>query len=214
MLAETFHVDDVKAEQLPIRFNVAPTQPVYAVAESRRENGRRQLGTFRWGLVPSWAKDVRIGSKMINARAEGIATKSAYQKALSRRRCIIPADAFYEWRNKQPYVISRTDGGPLAFAGLWELWRSPDDPNGALLRTCAIITTAANADVEPIHGRMPVMLAPDTWDEWLDPANEDVGTLVRLLVPAPVGELHSWPVSTRVNKADNEGADLVAPVSV
>lgn len=212
MLAETFHVDEIKTEQLPIRFNVAPTQPVYAVAESRRQNGRRHLGAFRWGLVPSWAKDLRIGSKMINARAEGIATKSAYQKALSRRRCIIPADAFYEWREKQPYVISRADGEPMAFAGLWEVWWDPDEASGEPLRTCTIITTTANADLESIHGRMPVMLAPEAWDSWLDPANEDIRSLVGLMIPAPAGELKAWPVSTRVNKADNEGPDLIARV--
>ena len=137
---------------------MAPTQPVYAVAEARGENPRRLLGTFRWGLVPSWARDPSIGSRMINARAEGIATKRAYQDALARRRCIIPADAFYEWRDKRPYAFARKDGDPMAFAGLWEVWRDPDRPDGEPLRTCVIITTEANEVVAPIHHRMPVVL--------------------------------------------------------
>src|ERR1700730_2484324 len=160
-LAERFAVDEVKAEPLPIRYNVAPTQPVYAIAESRGEHPRRMLGTFRWGLVPSWAKNPAIGSKMINARAEGVATKTAYKQALARRRCIIPADAFYEWQvvdgvgakaAKLPHAIRRRDGEPLAFAGLWEVWR---DPDGERLRSCVIITTAANNLVGTLPDPLP-----------------------------------------------------------
>jgi putative SOS response-associated peptidase YedK len=237
-LAEAFQVNEVTAEQLPIRFNVAPTQPVYAVAESRRaawvrgpdrdaENGRRLLGTFRWGLVPSWAKDPRIGAKMINARSEGLAGRTAYKKAFARRRCIVPADAFYEWQvvdgvadgrirgrgrgHKQPYAFRRRDGEPLAFAGLWELWRSPTQPESEPLRTCVIITTRANAVVEPIHGRMPAILPAGAWDAWLDPGNDDLETLQALLVPAPGEDLEAWAVSARVNKSENEGPDLIEP---
>jgi putative SOS response-associated peptidase YedK len=211
-LAETFEVDEVKADELPIRFNVAPTQPVYAVAESRGKNPRRMLGTFRWGLVPSWAKDPGIGNKMINARAEGIAAKPAYQQALARRRCIIPADGFYEWRDKVPYLFCRKDGQPMGFAGLWELWRPRADPDAEPLRTCVIITTEANELLAPIHDRMPVVLPRQAWGAWLDPAQRDLDRVQRLLVPSPASDLHAWPVSTRVNRADNEGPDLVVPV--
>jgi len=224
-LAEAFHVDEVTAEQLPIRFNVAPTQPVYAVAESRRENGRRLLGTFRWGLVPSWAKDPRVGAKMINARSEGLAGRTAYKKAFARRRCIVPADAFYEWQvlsgvadgpgqsrgRKQPYVFRRRDGEPLAFAGIWEMWRSRTQPDSEPLRTCAIITTRANAVVEPIHSRMPAILAAGAWDAWLDRGNDDLEMLQALLVPAPSQDLEAWAVSARVNKSENEGPELIEP---
>jgi putative SOS response-associated peptidase YedK len=224
-LAKTFVVDEVKAEELPIRYNVAPTQPVYAVAESRGERPRRLLGTFRWGLVPSWAKDPSIGNKMINARAESVATKNAYKRALATRRCIIPADAFYEWQKvsgetakgkatirKVPYVIQRRDGEPLAFAGLWEVWHSPADPDGEPLRSCVIITTQANELLAPIHDRMPVVLPPEAWASWLDPTNTDIEQVQRLLVPAPAGDLEAWPVSNRVSNAANEGPDLIEPL--
>jgi putative SOS response-associated peptidase YedK len=229
-LAKVFAVDDVKVDGLPRRYNVAPTQDVYAVAERRPtesgEKGRRQLGAFRWGLIPHWAKDSSVGNKMINARSEGIETKSAYQRALVRRRCIIPADAFYEWqvlegddaatgkkkRAKLPYVIRHQDGSPLAFAGLWELWRPPGDPDGEPTRSCVIITTAANELLAPIHDRMPVILPPGAWDRWLDPANDDLAAIRALLVPAPSDDFEAYPVSTRVNDVANEGPELVVPL--
>lgn len=224
-LAKAFAVDDVKVDELPVRYNVAPTQDVYAVAERRpKEAGekvRRQLGAFRWGLVPSWAKDPAVGNKMINARAEGIATKAAYKKALVRRRCIIPADAFYEWQvrsapgrknSKLPYVIRHRDGSPLAFAGLWEFWRPPGDPDAEPIRSCVIITTEANELLAPVHNRMPVILPPDAWDKWLDPTVDDVTGLRRLLVPAPAEDFEAFPVSTLVNDVAHEGPDLVIPL--
>jgi putative SOS response-associated peptidase YedK len=225
-LAKVFAVDDVKVSELPLRYNVAPTQDVYAIAERRpREEGekvRRQLGAFRWGLIPSWAKDPSVGNKMINARAEGIETKPAYKKALVRRRCIIPADAFYEWqlrsapserkRSKLPYVIRHKDGSPLAFAGLWEFWRPPDDPEAEPIRSCVIITTAANELLAPIHDRMPVILPPEAWDRWLDPSVDDAAALRRLLVPAPAEEFEAFPVSSLVNDVSHEGPDLVVPL--
>jgi putative SOS response-associated peptidase YedK len=224
-LAEVFKVDEVKVEQLPIRYNVAPTQDVYAVAERRpREEGdkvRRQLGAFRWGLVPSWAKELSVGSRMINARAEGIATKAAYKRALIRRRCIVPADGFYEWqvrgadgarRHKVPHLIRRRDGAPLAFAGLWEVWHDPEQPDAAPRRTCVIITTEANELLAPIHDRMPVVLPPGAWDRWLDPANDDLSAIRGLLVPAPPDELEAFPVNTLVNNVANEGPELIDPL--
>src|SRR3954469_16130380 len=194
ILAEQFVVDEVKLdEDLEPRWNVAPTLPVLVVAESR-SSGKRRLGTMRWGLVPSWAKDISVGNRMINARAESVASKPAYKRALARRRCIIPADVFYEWKVvgetttksgrkkqlRQPYAIARADGRPLAFAGLWEIWHD--------LRTCTIITTAANPKLAEIHPRMPVALPADGWDAWLDPANDDPDDLLRILAPIPAEE--------------------------
>jgi putative SOS response-associated peptidase YedK len=217
-LAETFHVDEVRVSELPIRFNVAPTQPVYAVAESPGRDRRRLLGAFRWGLVPPWARDPSVGGRMINARAEGIERRGAYKEALARRRCIIPADAFYEWQGspagggrKQPYAFARADGEPMAFAGVWESWHDRSRPDDPPLRTCAIITTAANEVVAPVHHRMPAILAGDAWDRWLDPGGVDPSGVMGLLVPFPAADLRAWPVGTRVNHAAHEGADLLAP---
>jgi putative SOS response-associated peptidase YedK len=235
-LAATFAVEEIRSEQLPIRYNVAPTQPVYAIADGRPpgpgKSGPRQLGTFRWGLVPSWAKSVAVGAGMINARAEGIASKPAYRNALIRRRCLIPADAFYEWQvapaaqptldglavgevggAKRPFAIRPRGGRPMGFAGLWELWRPPDEPD-ELLRTCTIITTEANSLLAPIHHRMPVVLDPTNWDTWLDRSNQDVDRLLDLLVPAPASGFLVYPVSTRVNKVANDDPSLLDPVDV
>jgi putative SOS response-associated peptidase YedK len=227
-LAETFHVDELRVVELPIRWNVAPTQPVYAVAESVGPAGplgspgparHRLLGAFRWGLVPPWARDPSVGGRMINARAEGIDRRGAFKEALARRRCLVPADAFYEWKatasprpGKQPYAFARVDTEPMAFAGVWESWRDRARPEDPPLRTCAIITTAANEVVAPVHHRMPVILAPGDWDEWLDPGAHDVARAKALLVPSPGAELRSWPVSHLVNHAAHEGAELLEPV--
>jgi putative SOS response-associated peptidase YedK len=224
-LARVFDVDEIKVEQLPLRYNVAPTHDVYAVAERRsKEDGKkpgRQLGAFRWGLIPFWTKDPSASNLMINARAEGIVSKAAYKRALSRRRCIIPADAFYEWqalatqgatgnkRSKLPYVIRHVDGSLMAFAGLWELWRPADQPDAEPIRSCVIITTHANDLVAPIHDRMPVVLAPSTWDHWLDPGVHDVAAVQSLLVPAPSADFEAYPVSSRVNGVANDGPDLI-----
>jgi len=236
-LAATFGVEEIRSEQLPIRYNVAPTQPVYAIADGRPagpgQRGPRQLGTFRWGLVPSWAKSLAVGAGMINARAEGIATKPAYRNALVRRRCLIPGDAFYEWQvgpagqatfdglamdgaggAKRPFAIRPRGGRPMAFAGLWEVWRPADEPDAELVRTCTIITTEANSLLAPIHHRMPVVLDPTSWDTWLDRSNQDVERLLDLLVPAPASGFVVYPVSTRVNKAANDDAGLLDPVDV
>src|SRR3954454_9586494 len=208
LLAELFKVDDVALDDdLERRWNVAPTLPVLAVAESR-SLGKRRLGTFRWGLVPSWAPDLSVGSLMINARAETVATKPAYADALRRRRCIIPADAFYEWkvldqRRRQPYAIAAADGRPMAFAGLWAAWRDANTIDSPWVRTCVMITTAANGSLAELHERMPVVLQPSAWDEWLAPANPDVAALARWFGGAPAGALEYWPVSTLVNKATN-----------
>ena len=220
-VAAFFAAEEVKTEELPLRYNVAPSQQVYAIAERRPRDGadqaQRQLGSFRWGLVPSWAKDPSIGNRMINARAETLSSRNAYKRALVRHRCIIPADAFYEWqirelegkRQKAPYVIRHRDGSPLAFAGLWEVWHDAEDQP---LRTCVIITIEANRLLAPIHDRMPVVLPPDAWDEWLDPENQDVSRLQKLLVPAPAKEFEAYEISTLVNNVRHEGPDLIEPI--
>ena len=182
----------------------------------------RELRVVRWGLVPFWAKDRSIGSRMINARAETVDVKPAFRAAFARRRCLLPADGYYEWQRpagdakaaKQPYYICRPDGGPLAFAGLYELWRDravPDDHPDAWLWTATIITTSAPDELGRIHDRMPMVIRPDLWADWLDPGNNDTGDARGLLAPAISGELMSYPVSTTVNSVRNNGPGLIEP---
>jgi putative SOS response-associated peptidase YedK len=174
------------------------------------------LDVVRWGLVPFWAKDAKIGDRMINARADKLLTSNAFKRPFERRRCIVPADGFYEWqkiagKRKQPWFIRRRDGEPLAFAGLWESWHDPSDEDAPPLRSCLVITTEPNELLAPIHDRMPVVLPESQWDAWLDVENHDVASLRELLVPFPAGELEAWAVSTRVNKTDNNGPELLEP---
>jgi putative SOS response-associated peptidase YedK len=209
LLAERFGVDDVRIEEHEARYNIAPRAEVPAI---RRRQDRTVLSSLRWGLVPSWAKDPKMGDRLINARAESVADKPAYRTAFERRRCIIPADGFYEWRKvagqrrKQPMFVHRRDGEPMAFAGLWEVWRENEDDDW--LRTCAIVTTHANDLLAPIHDRMPVILPERAWDTWLDPETSPE-TLQGLLVPVPDDIVVVYPVSPLVNSADNEGPELV-----
>ncbi len=200
-------------EEVSADYNVAPTRDVPIV---RVRGDERHLDYLRWGLVPRWAKDLRIGSKMINARAETVATKNSFRSAFAKRRCIVTADGFYEWKRldpktKHPMYIHRADGDPLAFAGLYERWT--DAENLREIHTCTIITTTPNEMMAEIHDRMPVLLSPQRWDEWLDPANADTESLQRLLVPAPDALLTSYAVSTEVNSVKNNNADLLAPIS-
>jgi putative SOS response-associated peptidase YedK len=196
---------------LDASYNVAPTNDVYAVLE---DGSTRHLDAFHWGLVPRWAKDPKIGSKMINARAETLASKNAYKPAFQKRRCIIPVTAFYEWqarpgqKAKQPYFIHHPDGEPYAFAGLWEVWKGPNKDQEPL-RSCTIITTAANGPMSAIHDRMPVILPRESWDTWLDRTNEDIELLGRLLVPAPPELIVMHPVSTEVNNVRHDGPALI-----
>jgi len=210
-LAGLFGVTDVRAGDLGPRWNVAPTMDLYSVAEG--SDGARRLGVFRWGLVPWFADDPRGGAKMINARAETVAEKPAFRQALERRRCILPADGFYEWlrtgKEKLPHLFAAADGSVLGLAGLWETWRPKDDPDPEPLRTCTIITTKANETMRPIHDRMPVVLPPTTWDRWLDRSETSTADLVELLVPAPEDLLVRRPVSQRVNNVKNEGSELL-----
>lgn len=215
-LARVLEVDEVEAPELPISWNVAPTQPVYAVAVS--SGGARRLRAMRWGLVPSWAKDPRVGSRLINARSETLTKKPAFRPLLRARRALVPVTGFYEWRRpqpgeaagKQPFYFHSADDEPLVLAGLWDLWR---DAEGAALRTCTIITTAANRTMAPVHHRMPVVVDRRDWQEWLRPEPLRPGRLEELLVPAPEGVLDAYPVSTAVNKASNDGPQLLEKVS-
>jgi len=193
----------------PARYNVAPTQPIPIV---RLAEGRRQFVLLRWGLIPAWVKDPRAFSLLINARGESVNDKPAFRNAMKRRRCLIPADGFYEWKDlggsKRPYVVRPRGGGPIAFAGLWESWMGP---NGEEMETAAIITTEASPDVAHVHHRMPVIVPPEAFDLWLDCANVDTKTASALIVPAPVGLLEAYEVSTAVNRVVNDTPALLDP---
>ena len=220
----------VTAPALPANFNVAPTNDVYGIVADKA--AQRELQIFHWGLVPSWAKDTKISSKMINARSETLAEKPAFKSVFRKHRLIMPMDGFYEWQAqaasdsvapvltktgkpvKQPMFIHRVDGQPLAVAGLWTTWR--DRAAGAdapWLHSCTIITTAANTTMQPVHDRMPVILPEAAWNEWLDPFNTDIESLQRLLVPAADDILTMHPVSTAVNNVRNKGAELIDEIS-
>jgi putative SOS response-associated peptidase YedK len=214
LLAERFDVEEIRVPELDQRFNITPRSLVPIVAVSKE---RRVLDVVRWGLVPSWAKDLSIGDRLINARAETIATKPAYKRAFEKRRCIVPADGFYEWRKvpgrkqKQPYFVFRRDREPLAFAGLWEIWHDPDDPDAERIRSCVIVTTRANHTLEGVHDRMPVVLPEEAWGAWLDPGNHDTRALAELLVPAPDDVLDLYAVRPLVNRPANDGRELLEP---
>jgi putative SOS response-associated peptidase YedK len=168
---------------------------------------QRSLDVLRWGLVPYFTKDLKKATRPINARAETASASAMFRAALAKRRCLVPADAFYEWKSlpdgKQPYAIARADGAPLAFAGIWESWR---DPDGEILRSFAILTTAANADMAPLHTRMPVILEEDDWRAWLGEIDRDPLALLR---PSPDGVVRTWPVSRAVNSVRNNGPALL-----
>jgi putative SOS response-associated peptidase YedK len=232
-LVEEFGVDRmVVAEQLAPNYNVAPTDEVYAVVERVDKEqpsapAQRQLRVVRWGLVPSWAKDAKIASKLINARAETLAEKPAFRKPFAVRRCLLPADGYYEWytdegaadtpggkRPKQPYFIRNRGGGVLPMAGLYEFWRDPNAEPDAdpWLWSSVVITTEATDDLGRLHDRMPMLVEPENWARWLDPQVTAVEGLRELLVPAASGRLEAYPVSTQVNDVRNDGPQLVERV--
>ncbi|MDY0167321.1 MAG: SOS response-associated peptidase [Thermoguttaceae bacterium] len=213
VIAEHF---DLPGELPPLapRYNIAPTQPVPVVRlDSHATPLRREMAALHWGLIPHWAKDASIGSRMINARADTVAEKPAYKAALRRRRCLLPADGFYEWHSeggrKQPYFFSLQGDGLFAFAGLWERWEGPDH---TCIESCTLLTTEPNPLVRPIHNRMPVLLPQDAYDLWLDPAEQDPGRLLPLLCPYPAGPMRARAVSTVVNSPRNDSPDCIAPV--
>jgi putative SOS response-associated peptidase YedK len=212
-LVKFFVIDERRDDDLGPNYNVAPTDPIRAVAA---HEDKRFLVTFRWGLVPRWADSPKVAATMINARAETVATKPAFRDALRRRRCLIPADGFYEWRTneagvKVPHFIHAADGAPLAFAGLWETWRDREDPDRPPLRTCTIITRAAEGPVTALHDRMPLALPRNEWSTWL--AADATQSETVALLHAPAADLVFHPVSTRVNAVANNDPTLLEPVA-
>jgi putative SOS response-associated peptidase YedK len=195
--------------QLPLRYNIAPTQQVPVV---RAVEGGRQLAMMKWGLIPSWADDPKIGYSLINARSETAATKPSFRAAMKSRRCLIPADGFFEWKKegkkKLPIYFRRQDDQPFAFAGLWERWSKAGDP----VESCTILTTSANELVQPYHVRMPVILSQRDYTAWLDPQTTDAAKLSYLFEPCRVDELTAYPVNPVVNNARHEGADCIEAV--
>ncbi len=197
-------------EEMPLRYNIAPSLDIPLVPN----DGENRVQHFRWGLVPSWAKDPKIGNRMINARGETLAEKPSFRTAFRKRRCLILADGFYEWRKepgagaKTPMYIRLKSGKPFAFAGLWESWKRSDDPP---LLSCTIITTEPNAFMEEIHNRMPVILPPGAYDQWIDPDERAPDELADLLKPYPDSELTAYPVSTLVNNPRADMPDCIKP---
>jgi putative SOS response-associated peptidase YedK len=233
-LIEEFEVAESLVDApLEADFNVAPTKPVYAVLERppRRDRdlpAERQLRVLTWGLLPSWAKDPKLAGRLINARVETVAEKPAFRRAFAARRCLLPADGYFEWYPterlsasgkplKQPFFIRPKDHGLVAMAGLYEIWRDPDkadDDPDRFRWTCTVLTTQAEDDLGHIHDRMPLMVEPDRWSDWLDPTSGRDRDLRELLVPAAPGTLEAYPVATLVNNVRNNGPELVEPLAL
>ncbi|AFY30697.1 SOS response-associated peptidase [Calothrix sp. PCC 7507] len=209
-IAQAFHVDSVP--DLTPQYNIAPTQMVITVLH-HVESNKREFQQLRWGLIPSWAKDVAIASKLINARSETVAEKPSFRAAFRRRRCLVVADGFYEWQRqpgkKQPFYFSLQDGQPFGFAGLWERWQSP---SGEEITSCTILTTTANELLQPIHDRMPVIVAPKDYNLWLDPQMQTPETLQQLLLPYPAQAMTAYPVNTLVNNSQHNTPECIIPV--
>ncbi len=221
---------DAAVETLGENYNVAPTHDVYGVVAD--PDGHRRLDAFHWGLIPSWAKDRKIASRMINARSETLAEKNAFRGLIKKKRLLIPMDGFYEWKPgsedgplntkgkplKQPMFIHRRDGRPLAVAGLWTAWKDPEAPPEQVeagddwLHSATIITTSANETMSEVHDRMPVIVREDRWTEWLDPTNDDVAGISSIFLPYDDGSLVLRAVSTDVNNVRNNGPELLAPI--
>ncbi|MGF1673785.1 MAG: SOS response-associated peptidase [Rivularia sp. (in: cyanobacteria)] len=209
-LREIFQILDHSNFQWEANYNIAPTQMVMTVLHNS-ESKQRELRSQHWGLIPTWAKDTKIAAKLINARAETLAEKPSFRSAFKRRRCLIVADGFYEWKRletkKQPYYFQLQEQQPFAFAGLWEQWH-PDEEN---ITSCTIITTDANELLQPIHNRMPVILQPQNYEQWLDPQLQDTEILQQILQPYPAEQMSSHAVSTKVNNPQHQSPDCIAP---
>jgi putative SOS response-associated peptidase YedK len=195
-------------------WNVGPQRRLFGAVE---HDGARVLDRYRWGLVPSWAKDDKIGNRLFNARGETVAEKPSFRSAFAKRPCVIPVDGFYEWdhrpgRNRQPHYFTRHDEAPLLFAGLYEHWRNPEDPSAEPLATCTIITTSPSVDLEEIHDRMPVVLSAEDVETWLNVAEYGPDERLLLLRPAPEGTLTHYGVSTAVGSVKNDGPELTEPL--
>ena len=210
-LADRFQAADDENEERP-RYNIAPTQPVVTV---RREHGKkvRHFTTMRWGLIPSWAKDMSIGTQTLNARSETVATKPSFREPILTKRCLIPADGFYEWQKmgsvKQPYCFEVGEGELFALAGLWDEWESPE---GQIIESCSILTTAANSLVADLHDRMPVIVPPDKYDAWLDPDVNDFEAIRDILKPYDANLMRRYPVSRKLNNSRIDDAESASPV--
>jgi putative SOS response-associated peptidase YedK len=208
------HFDSVSEEDWTPRYNIAPTQSV-PIIRQRPKEPVREVSLVRWGLIPSWSKDSSASARMINARSETAATLPAFRDAMKFRRCLIPADGFYEWakttKGKQPYCFEVNEGELFVFAGLWDRWR---DPSGNAVETCSILTTTPNAVTSAVHDRMPVILDPDGYDLWLDPGMRDVAAASELLKPYDARLMRCYPISTRINYVANDDAECSAPVEL
>jgi len=199
----------IEQPNFPPRYNVAPTQPIPIV---RMVDGQRHFALVRWGLIPSWVKDPKGFTLLINARGESVSEKPAFRAAMKRRRCLFPADGFYEWKRvgdaKRPYFAKLSSGGPLAFAGLWETWTGP---NGEEMETAAIVTTSANRTLATVHDRAPVIVPPEAFEFWLDCRNVDEKTAAAAIAPAPEGSMEVYEISTAVNRVANDSPMLIEP---
>lgn len=204
-IASTFQLSTIP--ELAPRYNIAPTQPIATILSA---GDRRQFQMLRWGLIPSWAKDLTIGAKLINARAETVAEKPAFRSAFRHRRCLVIADGFYEWQlqkgKKQPFYFRLQDGQPFAFAGLWETWQAPD---GEKIDSCTLLTTTANSLLRSVHDRMPVILKPEDYDRWLDPQIQKSEQLQPLLQSYSSEAMTAYPVSTKVNNPTNDSPECI-----
>ena len=204
----------VLEEEWSPRYNIAPTQPVPVVRQKPKEPIRK-LSLIRWGLIPSWAKDSSVAGQMINARSETAGMKAAFRDALKSRRCLVPADGFYEWqrmgKSKQPYCFEVNEGELFAFAGIWDRWK---DPAGNVVETCSILTTTPNAVTSPVHDRMPVILDPDSYDPWLDPGMRNVVAVSELLKPYDARLMRCYPISTRINNVTSDDEECSARVEL
>jgi putative SOS response-associated peptidase YedK len=213
LVEEYFDTESDEPEWTP-RYNIAPSQPVPVIRQNPKEP-RREFSLMRWGLIPSWAKDASVAARMINARSETAGTKPAFRDPLANRRCLIPADGFYEWvrtgKVKQPYCFEVNDGQLFAFAGIWDRWR---DSNSNTVETCSILTTIPNAVTSAVHDRMPVILDPDSYDIWLDPGMRDLTTASELLKPYDAHLMRCYPISTRINRVVYDDAECSAPVEL
>ena len=208
---EFFNIASIEEREEYFRYNVAPTNTIPGIVWKAGAT-ERQVMWLRWGLVPFWAGDPKIGSRMINARAETISEKPSFRQAFRERRCLVPAQGYYEWERREkdriPWFIQRRDGNPMAFAGVWEHWKHGNDE----ITSCAIVTTSANLTVRPLHDRMPVILDPPAWDIWLDPAS-DTATLTSLFSTLPPDIISRYRVSHAVNSVKHDGPDCIIPVA-
>ena len=206
--------DGLRFPNLVPRYNICPTQPALCVRQS--DTGENEAVNLRWGLVPFWAKDLKAGARMINARSETVATKPSFRAAFKARRCLVLTDGFYEWKKvgsaKQPYYISRRDDGPFCLAGLWESWTNKNSETAEPVETFTILTTEANATMQPLHDRMPVILPQNHFDFWLDKEFNNVPQLEKLLVPRATDDLRTFPVDKKVGKPINDSPDCIEPI--